>query len=76
MSLKSFESAYKILIIWMPEFLGKNGNKLLKLIEEPPPDTLFMLVAENDANVLPVSGPTVCFPHRLVRSRAGARYDL
>ncbi len=53
MSLKSFESAYKILIIWMPEFLGKNGNKLLKLIEEPPPDTLFILVAENDANVLP-----------------------
>ena len=52
-SLKSFESAYKILIIWMPEFLGKNGNKLLKLIEEPPPDTLFILVAENDANVLP-----------------------
>ena len=53
MSLKSFESTYKILIIWMPEFLGKNGNKLLKLIEEPPPDTLFMLAAENDANVLP-----------------------
>ena len=53
MSLKSFESSYKILIIWMPEFLGKNGNKLLKLIEEPPPDSLFILVAENDANVLP-----------------------
>ncbi len=53
MSLKSFESSYKILIIWMPEFLGKNGNKLLKLIEEPPLDTLFILVAENDANVLP-----------------------
>lgn len=53
MSLKSFESAYKILIIWMPEFLGKNGNKLLKLIEEPPPDSLFILVAENDALVLP-----------------------
>ena len=52
-SLKSFESAYKILIIWMPEFLGKNGNKLLKLIEEPPPDSLFILVAENDALVLP-----------------------
>ena len=53
MSLKSFESAYKILIIWLPEFLGKNGNKLLKLIEEPPPDSLFILVAENDALVLP-----------------------
>lgn len=52
-SLKSFESAYKILIIWMPEFFGKNGNKLLKLIEEPPPDSLFILVAENDALVLP-----------------------
>ncbi len=53
MSLKSFESSFKILIIWMPEMLGKNGNKLLKLIEEPPPDTLFILVAENDALVLP-----------------------
>jgi DNA polymerase-3 subunit delta' len=53
MSLKSFESGYKILIMWMPELLGKEGNKLLKLIEEPPPMTLFMLVAENDALILP-----------------------
>lgn len=53
MSLKSFESTYKILIIWMPEMLGKNGNKLLKLIEEPPANTLFILVAENDALILP-----------------------
>ena len=53
MSLKSFESLYKIQIIWMPELLGKEGNKLLKLIEEPPPDTLFILVAENDALILP-----------------------
>ena len=53
MSLKSFESSFKILIIWMPEALGKNGNKLLKLIEEPPPDTLFLLVAENDELILP-----------------------
>ena len=53
MSLKSFESTFKILVIWMPELLGKNGNKLLKLIEEPPPDSLFLLVAENDALILP-----------------------
>jgi DNA polymerase III subunit delta' len=53
MSLKSFEAGYKILIMWMPELLGKEGNKLLKLIEEPPPDTLFMFVAENDALILP-----------------------
>ncbi|MBC7889181.1 MAG: hypothetical protein H7Z13_14995 [Ferruginibacter sp.] len=53
LSLKSFESEYKILIIWMPEYLTKNGNKLLKLIEEPPPNTLFLLVAENEDLILP-----------------------
>jgi DNA polymerase-3 subunit delta' len=53
LSLKSFESEYKILILWMPEFLGKEGNKLLKLIEEPPPKTLFILVAENEDLILP-----------------------
>jgi DNA polymerase-3 subunit delta' len=52
LSLKSFESVYKILILWMPEYLGKEGNKLLKLIEEPPPDTLFILVAENESQIL------------------------
>lgn len=52
LSLKSFESGYKTLIMWMPEYLGKEGNKLLKLIEEPPPDTVFILVAENEGQVL------------------------
>ncbi|HMP87327.1 MAG TPA: hypothetical protein PKE63_08625, partial [Lacibacter sp.] len=53
LNLKSFESGYKILLMWMPEFLGKEGNKLLKLIEEPPSNTLFLLVAENEDQVLP-----------------------
>ena len=53
LSLKSFESEYKILVMWMPEYLGNEGNKLLKLIEEPPPDTLFVLVAENESLILP-----------------------
>lgn len=53
LSLKSFESEYKILIMWMPEYLGKEGNKLLKLIEEPPANTLFMLVAESEEQILP-----------------------
>lgn len=53
LNLKSFESEYKILIMWMPEFLGKEGNKLLKLIEEPPANTLFILVAENESEILP-----------------------
>jgi len=53
LNLKSFESEYKILIMWMPEYLGNEGNKLLKLIEEPPPNTLFILVAENESLILP-----------------------
>lgn len=53
LSLKSFESIYKVLILWMPEYLGNEGNKLLKLIEEPPPNTLFILVAENESLILP-----------------------
>ncbi|MEO8112547.1 MAG: hypothetical protein ABI594_21035 [Ginsengibacter sp.] len=52
LSLKAFESKYKILIMWMPELLGKEGNKLLKLIEEPPPDTLFIFVAEDENAIL------------------------
>ncbi len=53
LSLKSFESGYKILVMWMPEYLGNEGNKLLKLIEEPPANTLFLLVAENESLILP-----------------------
>lgn len=53
LNLKSFESGYKILILWMPEYLGNEGNKLLKLIEEPPANTLFILVTENEGLVLP-----------------------
>jgi DNA polymerase III subunit delta' len=53
LSLKSFESGYKVLIMWMPEYLGNEGNKLLKLIEEPPAETLFLLVAENESLILP-----------------------
>ncbi len=52
LSLKSFEAEYKILIMWMPELLGKEGNKLLKLIEEPPPNTLFLFVAQNEQLIL------------------------
>lgn len=53
LSLKSFESRYKILLMWLPEYLGKDGNRLLKLIEEPPQDTLFILVSENENLILP-----------------------
>lgn len=53
LSLKAYESRFKVLVMWMPEYLGKEGNKLLKLLEEPPEDTVFLLVAENEDHVLP-----------------------
>lgn len=52
LSLKSFESIYKIQIIWMPEYLAKEGNRLLKLIEEPPENTFFLLVAHDTDLIL------------------------
>jgi DNA polymerase-3 subunit delta' len=52
-SLKPFESRYKVLVMWMPEMLGNEGNRLLKLIEEPPADTLFIFAAEKEERILP-----------------------
>jgi DNA polymerase-3 subunit delta' len=52
LSFKPFESVYKILILWLPEFLDKQGNALLKVIEEPQPNTLFLLVAQNQDQIL------------------------
>jgi DNA polymerase-3 subunit delta' len=47
-SLKSFEADYKTMIIWLPERMNlQAANKLLKLIEEPPSKTLFLLITEN-----------------------------
>jgi DNA polymerase-3 subunit delta' len=52
LSFKPFESGYKILILWLPEYLDKEGNALLKIIEEPQPNTLFLLVAQNQDQIL------------------------
>ncbi|HET8573887.1 MAG TPA: hypothetical protein VFL76_08445 [Edaphocola sp.] len=52
LNLTAFESGYKIQVIWRPEYLGKEGNILLKLIEEPPDNTLIFLVAENEEDIL------------------------
>lgn len=54
MSLKSFESEYKIQIIWFPEKMRlETANKLLKIIEEPPMHTLFLLVTNQRDQLLP-----------------------
>ncbi|MFC5283734.1 ATP-binding protein [Pedobacter alpinus] len=52
LSLKPFESEYKVLILWLPEYLEKEGNALLKVIEEPSQKTLFLLVAQNQEQIL------------------------
>jgi len=52
LGLKTFEADYKILIMWMPEYLRNEGNRLLKLIEEPPENTLIILVAEKQEAIL------------------------
>ena len=54
LSLKAFESNYKILIMWLPEKMRVDAsNKLLKIIEEPPDNTVFMLVTEHREQLLP-----------------------
>jgi DNA polymerase III subunit delta' len=54
LNLKTFESDFKIMIIWLPEKMHHaTANKLLKLIEEPPEKTLFLLVCEEYDKVIP-----------------------
>jgi DNA polymerase-3 subunit delta' len=54
LSLKTFESDFKIMIIWLPEKMHPSAaNKLLKMIEEPPEKTLFLLVSEEPDKVIP-----------------------
>jgi DNA polymerase-3 subunit delta' len=54
LSLKTFESDFKIMIIWLPEKMHQaTSNKLLKMIEEPPDKTLFLLVSEESDKIIP-----------------------
>lgn len=53
LSLKPYEGGYKIMIIWMAERMNTSAaNKLLKLIEEPPNRTIFILVAEHEDQII------------------------
>ncbi|MCC7301764.1 MAG: hypothetical protein IT233_03890 [Bacteroidia bacterium] len=53
LSLKSFAGRYKIQVIWLPEKMNTQAaNKLLKLLEEPPESTLFLLVTEHEEQLL------------------------
>lgn len=53
LSLKSYEGGYKVMIIWMAEKMNiAAANKLLKLIEEPPSKTIFLLIAEDEGQII------------------------
>lgn len=53
LNLKAYEAEYKIAVIWMAEKLNiQAANKLLKLLEEPPEKTLFILISENQEELL------------------------
>ena len=52
LSLKAFSGDKKVLILWLPEFLGKEGNRLLKLIEEPTDDTVIIFVTHDADRIL------------------------
>jgi DNA polymerase-3 subunit delta' len=53
MNLKPFESEYKVMIIWHPEKMNDHAaNKLLKMLEEPPPMTIFLMAGENPDQLL------------------------
>ena len=53
LKLKSYEGGYKVMIIWMAEKMNTaTANKLLKLLEEPPKKTVFLLIAENEEQII------------------------
>ncbi|WP_179337501.1 DNA polymerase III subunit [Winogradskyella ludwigii] len=53
LALKSYEGGYKVMLIWMAEKMNTaSANKLLKLIEEPPEKTIFILIAEDEEQII------------------------
>lgn len=53
LALKAYEGSYKVMLIWMAEKMNSAAaNKLLKLIEEPPSKTIFILIAEDEEQII------------------------
>lgn len=73
LNLTTFEAEYKIMIIWMPEKMNlTSANKLLKILEEPPDKTLFLLVTEQEDQLL----RTIVSRTQLIRMRKISDADL
>lgn len=53
LSLKAFEAKYKVMLIWLPEYMHPAAaNAILKILEEPPPMTIFVMVSNNYEKLL------------------------
>ncbi len=53
LSLKTYESDYKVMIIWLPELMNVAlANKILKILEEPPKNTVFLLVSNKPDEII------------------------
>jgi DNA polymerase III subunit delta' len=64
LNMKSSEAEFKVMIIWLPEKMNLTcSNKLLKMIEEPPSKTLFLLVTEDESSII----PTICSRTQIIR---------
>ncbi|MDJ1506485.1 DNA polymerase III subunit delta [Xanthocytophaga agilis] len=67
LSLKPYEADYKVLFMWLPEMLNiTSANALLKILEEPPPKTLFLLVCQDPGRLL----TTIISRTQMVRVRS------
>jgi DNA polymerase III subunit delta' len=54
LALKTFEGQFKVMLIWLPEFMHPYAaNAILKILEEPSPKTLFLLVSQKSEDLLP-----------------------
>lgn len=54
LSLKSSQGGYKVMLVWLPELMNEpTANKLLKILEEPPAETAFLLVSDEPERLLP-----------------------
>lgn len=72
-SLKAFEGDYKIVLIWLPELMHHTAaNALLKLLEEPPAKTLFLLVSQSSEKLL----ATITSRTQIVQVRAFTEQEV
>ncbi len=73
LNIKPFEAGFKVMIIWLPEKMNLScANKLLKMIEEPPPKTLFLQVTEDEDRII----PTILSRTQIIRIPAIGDADL